>query len=143
MRILHVLEPTTGGVARHVLDLTADQIAAGHAVDAIVSDRDGLPEALRALGAGTATAPMLPEITAVVADARVLRRIVALMRPGRWDVVHTHGNKGGLYGRLAARAVGLPVVHTTHAYAYLTQRIRPRRGMEARRTLLLNLERAL
>lgn len=43
---------------------------------------------------------------------RALKRILAEFRP---DVVHTHSAKGGFLGRLAARAVGVPVVvHTVH-----------------------------
>lgn len=143
MRVLHILEPSDGGVAKHLLDLVPAQIARGHTVELVVADRHGFPAALRALGAGVAIADYRPEIGRLAADARVLRRLVALLRRGQWDVVHTHGNKGGVLGRAAAARFGVPVVHSPHGFAYLSQRRRARRGAEARRQLTLQIERAL
>jgi glycosyltransferase involved in cell wall biosynthesis len=66
-----------------------------------------------------------------------LRAAVALWRlVGDYDVVHTHGSKAGVIGRLVARLRGVPaVVHTVHGFpvhAYM-----PR----LKRHLLLGLER--
>jgi glycosyltransferase involved in cell wall biosynthesis len=66
-----------------------------------------------------------------------------VLRRGRWDVVHTHGNKAGVLARPLASRRGLPVVHTPHSFAYASQRWRPRRGQELRRALTLGLERRL
>ena len=125
-----------------MLDLAAGG-RAGDEVGAAVADRDGLPAALMAIGAGVVTLPFDPRIGAVGADVRVLRALAAIARRGRWDVVHTHGNKGGVLGRLAARSARLPVVHSAHGFAYLSQRRRERAGVEARRALTLAIERAL
>jgi glycosyltransferase involved in cell wall biosynthesis len=46
-------------------------------------------------------------------DAAALAELVRLFRAERPDVVHTHNPKPGLYGRLAARAAGVPVVVNT------------------------------
>lgn len=54
-----------------------------------------------------------------IKDAVALARLVALMRRGRFDLVHTHTTKAGLLGRIAARLVGAPiVVHTPHGHAF-------------------------
>lgn len=54
-----------------------------------------------------------------IKDAVALARLVALMRRGRFDIVHTHTTKAGLLGRIAARIVGEPiVVHTPHGHAF-------------------------
>jgi glycosyltransferase involved in cell wall biosynthesis len=43
-------------------------------------------------------------------------RLARLMRRGRFDVVHTHLYRAGIYGRLAARLAGVPrVVATEHS----------------------------
>ena len=46
-------------------------------------------------------------------DAAALGELIGLFRRTRPDVVHTHNPKPGLYGRLAARTVGVPVVVNT------------------------------
>lgn len=49
-------------------------------------------------------------------DLTVLPRLVRLMRRGRYDVVHTHLFRAGLFGRLAARLARVPaVVATEHS----------------------------
>jgi glycosyltransferase involved in cell wall biosynthesis len=138
-----VLEPSDGGVAIYVRDLSRELIARGHRVDAVVSDRPGLPSTLREFGMGVAQVPFRAEITELGADLRVLRRLCRILSSRRWDVVHTHGNKAGVLARPLAHAFGMPVVHSPHGFAYLTQRQRPRRGVETRRRVTAGLERLL
>jgi glycosyltransferase involved in cell wall biosynthesis len=48
-------------------------------------------------------------------DAQALPELVRLFRRLRPDIVHTHNPKPGLYGRVAARAAGVPgIVNTVH-----------------------------
>ncbi len=42
-----------------------------------------------------------------------LRRLLARLRPA---LLHTHASKAGALGRLAARGLGIPVVHTFHGH---------------------------
>lgn len=50
-----------------------------------------------------------------VADVRAVAELVAILRRERFDLIHTHTPKPGVIGRIAARAVGIPVVvHTAH-----------------------------
>ncbi len=52
-------------------------------------------------------------------DIIALRRLYALMRRGRYHIVHTHTTKAGLLGRIAARLARVPiVVHTPHGHAF-------------------------
>jgi glycosyltransferase involved in cell wall biosynthesis len=46
-------------------------------------------------------------------DARAVAELVALFRRLRPSIVHTHNPKPGLYGRVAARLAGVPVVVNT------------------------------
>jgi glycosyltransferase involved in cell wall biosynthesis len=49
-------------------------------------------------------------------DVRAVARLVAIMRRGRYDVVHTHLYRACLYGRLAARLARVPrIVSTEHS----------------------------
>ena len=49
-------------------------------------------------------------------DARATKRLLALLRSVRPDVVHTHMGKAGALGRVAARIAGVPCVHTVHGH---------------------------
>ena len=75
--------------------------------------------------------------TAVGQDAMAFAELWQLFRRLRPDIVHTHNPKPGLYGRLAARAAGVPaVVNTVHGlYASPEDRA-------SRRAVVYALERA-
>jgi glycosyltransferase involved in cell wall biosynthesis len=71
-------------------------------------------------------------------DVQALAELVRIFRQLRPDIVHTHNPKPGVYGRLAARLAGVPVVvNTVHGlYATDTDRF-------LRRTLVYSLERGV
>ena len=60
----------------------------------------------RAAGLEVVVEPSLRTPIAPVADLTALRRLSALLRQRRFDVVHTHTAKAGAVGRLAARRAG-------------------------------------
>jgi glycosyltransferase involved in cell wall biosynthesis len=144
LRVLQVLEPTEGGLPAQVKTLARGLIEQGHEVDAMVARRDGtLASDLRALGAGVAERELHTEIVAAMSDLRAARALAATLRSGRWDVVHTHGDKAGVFGRAAARLTGVPLVHSPHGFAYVSQRWRPRAGQGLRRALTFGIEKGL
>lgn len=51
-------------------------------------------------------------------DVQALLQIVLLLWKCRPDLVHTHTSKAGLLGRVAARLMGIPVVHTPHGHVF-------------------------
>jgi len=54
-----------------------------------------------------------------VRDLSALAHLYALMRRGRYHIVHTHTTKAGLLGRIAARLARVPIVlHTPHGHAF-------------------------
>jgi glycosyltransferase involved in cell wall biosynthesis len=60
-------------------------------------------------------------------DIRVFWTLLRLVRS--YDVVHTHGSKAGIMGRLAARVQRVPVVvHTVHGFPVHPLMSRPVRG---------------
>ena len=106
---------------------------------------------LRALGfapivAGPADGALAPafredgiEVVDVRTDrlaSRAIGTLVQLIRARGVRLVHTHGKGAGLHGRLAARAAGIPVVHTFHGLHFESYRA-------PARALYLALERAL
>lgn len=64
---------------------------------------------------------VIPELTRSIrpwTDWQAYRRLVALLREIRPQVVHTHSSKAGILGRAAAAKVGIPCVHTIHGAAF-------------------------
>ncbi len=111
LRILHVLRAPLGGLFRHVLDLTREQVARGHSVGLVVDSLTGGERAaenlarlepileLGILRLPMRRAPHLQDIAAIV-------RVEAHARRLGIEVIHGHGSKGGLYARLPAYLPG-------------------------------------
>lgn len=55
---------------------------------------------------------------ALVKDLLALSQIRRLLKKERFDLVHTHSSKAGVLGRLAAKASGVPAVHTPHGHIF-------------------------
>jgi len=119
---MHLLRAPVGGLFRHVLDLSREQIARGHDVGLVADSLTGGDMAERQLAAlspslalGLIRLPIhrLPHPTDVSALVAINKRIVE-MRP---DVVHGHGSKGGVFARssglLSGRASPIRV-YTPH-----------------------------
>jgi glycosyltransferase involved in cell wall biosynthesis len=105
-KIVHILRAPIGGLFRHVLDLSAEQSRAGHLVGIVCDSSTGGHFAEQQLAA---ISPVLRLGVTRVAMARnpglgdlaTLRTVGELLTGLGPDVVHGHGAKGGLYGRLA------------------------------------------
>lgn len=99
--ILHVTQPSDGGVARCVLDLVTDQVGRDWDIVVACPARAEFVRLVVAKGARHVPWPAKrsPGPT-VVAETIRLHRIVRDIRP---DIVHLHSSKAGLCGRLAVR----------------------------------------
>jgi glycosyltransferase involved in cell wall biosynthesis len=86
----------------------------------IITGRGGpLIAQARAAGVEVVVEPSLRTPIGPAADLTALRRLTALMRERRFDVVHTHTAKAGTVGRLAARRAGAGrIVHTYHGFPF-------------------------
>jgi glycosyltransferase involved in cell wall biosynthesis len=107
LRILHVFRAPLGGLFRHVLDLARGQAERGHAVGIFCDATTGGQRADEVFAAlsdrlslGITRVPMsrYPSLT----DARAQLAAIALRRKLAPGVVHCHGSKGGVYGRMPA-----------------------------------------
>ncbi len=119
MKILHVFRTPVGGLFRHVRDLARGQCELGHEVGIICDSTTGGKVAAELLERtlpfcslgieriGISRLPGLGDLSATKTTREHAQKLAV-------DIIHGHGAKGGLYGRLAARALGIPSVYTPH-----------------------------
>jgi glycosyltransferase involved in cell wall biosynthesis len=115
MKVLHVSQPVTEGVANWVVDLVADQQGRGY--DTVVACPGSSPLSQRVLALGAEQrdwAASRQPGPSVLDEVRRLRRIVADVSP---DLVHLHSSKAGLAGRLALRG-RKPTVFQPHGWSF-------------------------
>ena len=113
IRVLHLLVSTSpGGGPKHVYDLVR-HLSKSEFEFMVGAPRDGIFfERFQELGIS------VTEIPLGHVGIRPLFATIRLIRQHRVDLVHTHGKGPGLYGRLAARWLGIPAVHTFHGIHY-------------------------
>ncbi|HEV2556021.1 MAG TPA: glycosyltransferase [Bosea sp. (in: a-proteobacteria)] len=107
LRILHVFRAPLGGLFRHAIDLARGQAERGHAVGIFCDSTTGgrradevFAELSGQLSLGITRVPMsrYPSVT----DARAQISAMRLRSRLDPDIVHCHGSKGGVYGRVPA-----------------------------------------
>ncbi len=136
-KVLHVFEPSDGGVAEHVRLQAHGAGELGWQVACVGPESGESVDAIAAAGTELSRLPFGPGLGRPVRDLRLVGPLVRIMRASRADLVHTHSTKAGIAGRLAARVTGLPVVHSPHAWPYTGPIGRPRR------VFAIGVERAL
>ncbi len=63
--------------------------------------------------------PIQREIN-LIQDLKCVYQTVKVLRKEKPDVIHAHSAKGGIIGRFASLFYRVPVLHTPHAYSYLS-----------------------
>ncbi|MFD0569638.1 glycosyltransferase [Kitasatospora gansuensis] len=112
MKVLHVITGLASGGAERQLELILRHLPGRHRCEVATLTNPGtVAAALTAAGVPVHDLAMRGN-----RDLGVLPRLTGLIRQGRYDLVHTHLYRAGLYGRLAARLAGVrPVLATEHS----------------------------
>ena len=124
LNILHVFRAPVGGLFRHALDLTREQVARGHRVGIIADSLTGGANAERifaelapSLALGLSRYPMRRHANPT--DMLALAHVVGRVERANADVIHGHGAKGGAYARLAYRGRRAVRAYTPHGGSLL------------------------
>lgn len=117
-QIVFNAEGTVGGEQKHVLHLIDGLDRSAFEVDVITWDIPAFSDELRARGV-----PHTSVTAERILDRALLSRLELLIRQGRYDIVHVHGHRAGLLGRLAAVRAGAGyLVWTCHLAENKSQR---------------------
>ncbi|GAB6274398.1 MAG: glycosyltransferase [Peptococcaceae bacterium] len=110
-RILHVVRPATGGMKKHVLFLLAKM---NHNLfESFLACPPGtLEQEASSLGVTVTPIPLSGELS-MADDWSTIRRLVSILREHEITIMHAHGAKAGLIGRISARLAKTPVVFMT------------------------------
>ena len=118
LHVLHVAVPTSGGVATVATSYVRDQVERGWNVTVACPSHGDLGYDAREAGAAVRWWRAECGDSTVPGALARLRRIVTDTVP---DVVHLHGGKAGLLGRLVVRD-RIPTVHQPHGWSFLARR---------------------
>lgn len=133
--VIQVTEAAKAGIAQHIGDLVQGLDPERYRQRAVLSLRRADEHWVAGLPCPVDRVDMRRSI-APAHDWAAYRRLLQIMREAGPALVHTHSSKAGILGRRAAFRLGLPAVHTPHAFSFLMP------VSAARRQLYVSLERA-
>jgi glycosyltransferase involved in cell wall biosynthesis len=107
-----------GGAQIHVRDLAVAVRNLGHEPTVITGGSGPFVESLRDQGVPVTILRHLAVPIRPTQDLRAFREIRRALRNTIPDILTTHSSKAGILGRLAGRALGIPVVFTAHGWAF-------------------------
>lgn len=102
----------------HVRDLTGALVEQGEDVTVLAGGGGILFKQLAKTGVPCRIVKHLIHPIRPLQDLAAYREIKQALHELQPDLVTTHSNKAGLLGRLAARSLSIPVVHTSHGFLF-------------------------
>jgi glycosyltransferase involved in cell wall biosynthesis len=102
----------------HVRDLAGSLVEQGENVTVLAGGDGILFEQLARSGVPCRALKRLIHPIRPLQDLTAYLEIKQVLRELQPDLLTTHSNKAGLLGRLAARSLNIPVVHTSHGFLF-------------------------
>ncbi len=112
--ICYLVRPCSGGMQKHVMELIA-HFRNHFRIVLVASGGSGIATEAKCLGIEVYELPLTENIS-VVRDISTLKGLLSVLRRERPALLHVHGFKVSLWGRLAGRIMDIPVVVTVHNY---------------------------
>lgn len=118
-RVLLAHEPPDGGVSQHVKHLALGLREQGFEVEIAGPRESVIAEELRLAGIRVHALEMVRTYRRPDQDLRATLGLRALLRTGRFDLVHGHSSKAGVMARVAAKLTAVPVVYSPHWFGFV------------------------
>ncbi|ACV64789.1 glycosyl transferase group 1 [Desulfofarcimen acetoxidans DSM 771] len=109
LRVLHIIGGGEfGGAERHILNLCASLDSRKVAITVVCLFEEPFARMAKEIGVNVLVMPMRHKL-----DIGTLSRLTEVIKKNRPDLVHTHGVRANLLGRLAAKMAGVNRIVTT------------------------------
>lgn len=114
--VLHIVRPADGGMRRHVNTLVKGLVEKGINVHIACPEIDEMIKEFAENGAWVHAVPLKGPIN-FREDIACILRLKSIISQGDFDIIHCHGSKAGMVGRIAAFSEGhRNVVVTIHNF---------------------------
>ncbi|HHU49537.1 MAG: glycosyltransferase family 4 protein [Caldicoprobacterales bacterium] len=115
MRVMEIIREAEGGMKTHFLSLVKGLSGQGIEVIALCNFDIKSKKLLKEAGVRVISFSF-PGTIKPFSDCTAAIRIATLIRKTRPDIVHCHGFKAGLLGRIAGQITGISMVYTVHNF---------------------------
>lgn len=128
IKILYILEATSGGTQKHVIDIAKKIDKSEFKIDLVYSTKRNKNFAPLSKDIFNETYGLPISRTGSFSDIRNIIKIKNIINQNNYDIVHCHSTKAGFVGRLAAYFSKHPnVVYSPHGFMFCDTRIKLRR----------------
>ena len=128
IKILYILEATSGGTQKHVIDIAKKIDKSEFKIDLIYSTRRNKNFIPVGNDVFNNTYGLPISRSGSISDIANILRIRKIIKQNNYDIVHCHSTKAGFVGRLAAFISNHPnVVYSPHGFMFCDTRIQLRR----------------
>ncbi|MTI81766.1 MAG: glycosyltransferase family 4 protein [Firmicutes bacterium] len=109
IRVLHLIRPADGGMKNHLLDLLRFTNRKVFQVEVAVPETCSYKTELKEIGVNILTLPLKGKIC-LQEDWQTIWKLSRYLKRHNITIIHTHGSKAALVGRIAALVAKTPVV---------------------------------
>jgi len=128
IKILYILEATSGGTQKHVIDIAKKIDRSEFKIDLVYSTKRNKNFAPLSKDIFNETFGLPISRTGSFSDIKNILKIKNIIINNNYDIVHCHSTKAGFVGRLAAFLSKHPnVVYSPHGFMFCDTRIKLRR----------------
>ncbi|MBM7855889.1 glycosyltransferase involved in cell wall biosynthesis [Desulfohalotomaculum tongense] len=109
IKVLHLIRPAAGGMKKHLLDLVRLSDRSLYQVEAAVPHDCVFKQELRETGVNILSIPLKGDISPLW-DWQAVWQLARYLKEQKVTILHSHGSKAALVGRMAALIANTPVV---------------------------------